>query len=173
MALDNLTANVQAVVNWYAAKSNGASFADTVDQDAIKITQAFAYGTASEQVNQIYADERTISAATPVDDIDLSGILTDFFSGDLIRFTSIKVIFVYNENQTELHILYMGGNTGNALFRGASLCGVPVYPGGVQLLTAPFAGIPVSNGVNDVLRLEHGGGTQDITYMVIVLGVGT
>lgn len=170
MALDNLTANVQALINWYGAKSLGASFQPVVDQDAIKITQAFAFGDASQEVNQIYAAERTISAATPVDDIDLAGVLTNL-AGDLITFTRIKAIFVWNENETELHVLYMGGNTGNALFKGASLCGVPVYPGGIQLLTAPFAGITVVGGTNDILRLEHGGGSQDITYMVIVLGV--
>jgi hypothetical protein len=171
MALSDLAATVQGLLSWYAAKSQGASFRDAADQDAIKITQSFEFGTASEQANQIYAADRTISAATPVDDIDLFGSLTNF-AGETIQFTSIKAILVYNQNETELHVLYMGGNTGNALFRGASLAGVPIYPGGLEILTAPFAGIAVSNGVNDILRLEHGGGTQDITYTIVILGVG-
>lgn len=174
MALSGLTANFQALLNWLATRSNGDVFAESEFRDAYNVINAFTFGSGDNEINEIFVDQRTVSLATPTDDLDLAGFLTNVF-GDLIAFTTVKAIAIVNLAATSGENLKVGGKSGNgwiAPFGASSSYYDTIYAGsGLWIRTAPLSGFTVTSGSSDVLRVSHNGSLGDITYTVIILGV--
>jgi hypothetical protein len=176
MSLTALSANVTVLVNWLAECSVGTAFDSPQFASQYKILEQLTFaanGLASEQVNQIYVAERTLTQATGLDDLDLSGALTNW-RGDTISFQEIKYILVYNTSATEGADLTIGG-TPSAPWSGPFLASSPseaiAKAGGWWDVGAPFTGFTVTAGSGDKLRIQHPGtAVGDISYIIVILG---
>jgi hypothetical protein len=171
MALSSLTGNAKIDLNWLAKWAN-SGFEDTKFRDAIQNIQAFAFGTASEQINQIYVSRRTVAPATLTDDLDLSGTLLNP-KNETISFSHIKEIFLLNEATVEGDNLVVGGTPAapwSTPFLASSPREATIYAGGYWHIGAPNRGFTVTAGSGDGLRITHSG-VNSITYTIVILGI--
>ena len=139
--------------------SNKYSFSES-------FSQSFANGTAANQVNAVFTDERSISGN---DDLDLAGGLTDAH-GNTLTFTSIKAIMIEanSANAANLIVGAEGSNPFGTLFNDNSDA-IVVPPGGVFVLTNPAAtGFAVTASTGDILRVAPASGT--LSYKIVLLG---
>ncbi len=133
-------------------------------------------GTAANQADLLYADERTISSASH-DDIDLAGVLTSAF-GAVITNAELVTLFVINKpradgaaaNTTNLTI-GVGTNPFTGILGGTTPTLGPIRPGGAVLVTSPdAAGIgTVAAGTGDILRIANSSGASN-TYQIVIIG---
>ncbi len=178
---NTLTATVAASVAWKFTKPGVLS--ETVDADTVKSSQSLANGSGANQINQHYAAQITLAAATN-QNIDLYGALTNAF-GETINFTAIKVLHVENIGaddgssgytvQAGEDLLVGGasavGNAWGTLFNNNPDSKLTVVSGGMLTLTAPLAGFAVTAGTGDILRIRNNG-TKTIKFNVVIEGVG-
>jgi hypothetical protein len=127
-------------------------------------------GTGAAQANQVFVDQRTLSASTG-EDLDLAGGLTDAF-GSTITFTSIKGIIVYAASGNTNDVL-VGGASSNQFIEWVSNGSdeVVVKPGGMFMLYNPEAdGYTVTASTGDLLRFENSSSGTSVTYDLILIG---
>jgi len=150
----------------------------TGDNDLSTVAQAINYsknysftnGTAADQANMIFMDQRTI-AASGTDDLDLYGGLTNTY-GTTINFTSIKGIIVYAA-ATNTNNVVIGGDASAAFINwvGAANDVINVKPGGMFALIDPNAnGYAVTATTGDILQIANSSSGTSVTYDIILLG---
>ena len=132
-------------------------------------------GTAANQADVLWADERTVASATN-DDLDLAGVLSSAF-GTTIAAAELVAILVINKpkaataaaNTTNLTI-GVGTNPVVGYLGGTTPTVGPLRPGGVFLLASPdVAGIAaVTAATGDILRVANSSGAA-ATYQIAVL----
>lgn len=178
MSLSNLSVNANIVINWLAERLNaqGQVFSPSKYSDLFSLIESLSFGagTASSQANQIYVNRRTLAPATLTDDLDLSGTLLNPWN-ETINFTKIKYAIIYNECEAAGENLYVGAGGSNswvAPFGASSTFKDTIYPNGLWLRTAPLDGFPVTAGSADNLRVRHAGTTRNITYVIVLIGIG-
>lgn len=150
----------------------------TGDNDLSTVTQGINYlqtinfenGTAANQANMIWMDQRTISASG-TDDLDLYGGLTNAF-GTTINFTSIKGIIISAASGNTNDVVV--GGDGSAAFVnwvGAANDVINVKPGGIFALMNPNAnGYGVTATTADILQVANSSSGTSVTYDIILLG---
>lgn len=140
------------------------------DLDSFPLTKSPKY-EFQPTLAQMYAAQRTVTPATPNDDLDLVGVLENLF-GTTINFAAVKMAMIVNLNTTTGHKLLIGQASPNpwtAPFNGEdgiAVCG----PGGLWVASDVTDGLTVSSGSSDVLRVAHGGGANDIDYVIYLFG---
>jgi hypothetical protein len=131
-------------------------------------------GTAANNADLIFVDQRTVATATN-DDIDLAGSLTDAF-GVTITFAEIVAVLVINgpisgsANTTDLTI-GAGSNPFVGFLGGTAPTIGPIKPGGVFMIFAgDAAGVgTVTAGTGDILRIANSSGAS-ATYQICIIG---
>jgi hypothetical protein len=174
MSMADLTANLTAMIDWAASRANGDDFANSVYADRLRDIQSLTFGTASSMVDNIYVATRTVHLATLTDNLDLSGSLLNPF-GEVINFSRIKGIMIVNRSEVLNDNLVVGNSGASAWvapFRASSTEGDTIHCGGVWLRTAPLDGYLVTAGTRDNLRITHAGVSSDITYDIVIIGIG-
>ncbi len=174
MSMADLTANLTAMLDWAASRANGDDFNDSVYADRLRDVQSLTFGTASSMVDNIYVDTRSVSLATPTDNLDLSGVLLNPF-GEVINFSRVKGIMIVNRSEVKNDNLIVGNSGAHAWiapFKASSTEGDTIHCSGVWLRTAPLDGYLVTAGTADNLRITHSGISSDITYDIVILGIG-
>lgn len=129
-----------------------------------------ANGTGANQANQIFADQRSLTATTS-EDLDLSGALTDAFGATII-FAKIKAIIVSAASANDGSI-EVGGAAANGFnsWVGATGDFVSVKAGGSFAIIAPDAtGYAVTAGTGDLLKINNTGASAG-TYDITIIGV--
>lgn len=131
---------------------------------------AFTNGTGANQANEMFTDQRTISASSS-EDLDLAGSLTNAF-GDTITFTSVKAIIIKaaagNTNDVEV-----GAASSNdfSTFFGDSSDKLVLKPGSVFCITNPNAtGYAVTASTGDLLKIANSSSGSTVTYDIIIIG---
>lgn len=125
-------------------------------------------GTAADQADRIFHDQRTI-AASGTDDLDLAGSLTDPF-GAALTFADVRLIFIAAALANTNNVI-VGGDANALLFGGAAAHTVTVRPGGMFLLAARDAtAYAVTAGTGDILQVANSGAGTSATYDVVVIG---
>lgn len=129
-----------------------------------------ATGTAKDQADLIFHDQRTL-AASATEDLDLAGSLLDVY-GNTITFLKIKAMAFFgaaaNTNDVEISQPAANGFTNWCL---AASDGIVVGPGGLFFLFRPdLAGYAVTGGTGDLLTITNGAGGSSVTYDVILIG---
>jgi len=130
-------------------------------------------GTAANQADILWADQRTVASATN-DDLDLAGVLSSAF-GATIAAAEIVAILVINKpktgtaNTTNLTI-GVGTNPVVGYLGGTSPTVGPLRPGGVFLIASPdVAGVAaVTAATGDILRVANSSGAA-ATYQIAIL----
>jgi hypothetical protein len=132
---------------------------------------AFADGTGANQVGQIWADTRTLSASA-TEDLDLSGTALTNAIGQAVAFTKIRGLLIRAAAANTNNVI-VGGAAANQWFTwaGASTHTVTVRPGGLMLLAAPDAtGYAVTAGTADLLKIANSAGSTSVTYDIVLIG---
>jgi hypothetical protein len=132
-----------------------------------------SFGTAANQANLLFIDERTVTTGAN-DDLDLAGVLTNAF-GATITAAELVAVFIINAprsgaaNTTNLTI--GGGSNPVVGFLGGTTPTVgPIRPGGFFCIGAgDAAGIgAVTAGTGDILRITNSSGAS-ATYQIAIL----
>ncbi len=134
----------------------------------LNLADALASGTAIDQADLLFHDERTLAATS--EELDLAGGLTSSF-GATLTFVKIKGILIRNTSETAGDILAVGGAAANAFANwvGNTSDIVNVGPNGFLLLWNPsLAGYGVTAGTADLLKIDAGANT--ITYEIMLIG---
>lgn len=149
----------------YTGTSDLGSTINTLSLDrAITLTS----GDGASEADVIFHDERTLA--------DDANEVLDFHAGTLsdplgaaLTMDIIKVLYIKNTSTTT--DLKIGGGTDPIpLFANATDI-LSIKPGGTFLYSAPDAtGLSAIDG-NDLNILHGGGGTADVEYEIIVIGV--
>tara|TARA_R110000787_G_scaffold104030_2_gene210738 strand:+ start:4777 stop:5286 length:510 start_codon:yes stop_codon:yes gene_type:complete len=140
---------------------------DPVNQ---KYTIPFSNGTAANQGNMLWHDQRTI-AASGTENLDMAGSLVSEF-GTTITFTVLKGIVVYaaTANTNNVDISRPSSN-GLVLFAAASDKLAGIRPGGLFAWIDPSAaGLTVTAGSGDLLTFTNSAGSTGVTYDVWLFG---
>lgn len=126
-------------------------------------------GTAADQADRIFHDQRTL-AASANEDLDVAGSLVDAY-GQTITMARVKAVI----------ILAAAANTNNVNLSRPASNGVPIYlaagdgepvhPGGALLKVWPGAtAIPVTAGTGDLINIANSGAGTGVTYDIIIIG---
>src|SRR3990172_8976390 len=139
----------QAVRDLSTVKDNGRLYFDEDLTD----------GTGNLQVKNMWHDSRVVSSASPNDDLDMTGVLTNVF-GDGFNETAIKVLIIVNNSATSGDYLLVGGagavnNAWSPPFGGNQDYKVRCGPGSVLVLSDLYSGYAVTAGSQDVLRVAY------------------
>jgi hypothetical protein len=132
-------------------------------------TNNLSNGTGADQANQIFTDERTISASGN-EDLDLAGSLSDAF-GNTITFSKLKAITVVasSDNTNNVQVTRPASN-GVPLFMTAG-DGISLTPGASFTAVFPDAnGVAVTASTGDLLNIANSAGGSGVTYTIILIG---
>ena len=125
----------------------------------------WANGSGTNQINKVWADERSISGA---ETLDLTGGLTDRF-GNALTFSAIREIQVKSLSTTAGQELHMDGNwVWGGLMSGGGSAIQRIDPSGQFRQSSPIDGYTVTASTQDALRFTPSTGT--LSYRVILLG---
>lgn len=132
-------------------------------------TYNIANGTAANQANQIWVDNRSVAAST-ADSLDLAGALADAF-GNTITFTAIKgIIIIAGANGDNLVV---GGAASNTFINWVSNATdeIVIKPNGMFALFDPSAGgYAVTASTGDILDITNADSAAAATYDIILIG---
>lgn len=132
-------------------------------------TITWASGVAANQVNEVFAEDRTLAANTN-EDLDLTGVMLQNPGGTNIAFARVKELLIVNLSATQT--LTVGGAASFAWVGpfGATTHTIKVEAGGFLHLVAPTAaGWPVTAGTADLLRVANNAGAS-CDYRIMILG---
>jgi hypothetical protein len=135
------------------------------------ITKTFDFtsGTGANQINKVWADERTLTASA-TEELDLAGVLTDAF-GAVITFATIKgIILIADASNTNDVVI---GNAAATQFVGpfgAATHTIAVKPGGLFMDVLGGTGWSVSGGSTDKLKLANSAGGTSVVFKIIIFG---
>jgi hypothetical protein len=149
------------------AKAVGTPRSDIDSKTLISL----ADGSGADQINQIFSDQRTLTASSS-EDLDLNGTLANQL-GATINFTKIKGIIITAAAGNTNDVIVGGATTNGFIdFVGAATHTLKVKPGGLLALMAPGAtGYGVTAATADLLKIANGGAGSSVTYDIILLGV--
>lgn len=137
-------------------------------QIAANFSLVFDSGTGANQMDLVFADQRTLTASS-TENLDLAGTLTQTF-GATLTLAKIKLIYfkAADANTNDLVI----GNVTNGITSpfGAATHSISVRPGGVFLWACPGTGYTITAGTVDLVKVANGGGSTSVTYDVIIGG---
>jgi hypothetical protein len=156
-----LIANYQSAATDFTTATALANYAKLIP---------LATGTAANQADKYWSDQRTIAASSN-DDLDLAGSLTELITGTL-TFVRVKGIIVYASTANTNNVI-IGGSASNPLINWVTGTNpaVVVRPGGLFCLIAPDAtGYAVTAGTGDILRLSNSGAGTTVTYDIHLIG---
>lgn len=165
-----MTASAKINLNIEAAVAGAPDQGSAVHKFAELFANSFVDGAGNDQINQVFADTRTLTASTN-EDLDLAGGLTNGI-GATVTFTSIKAIAIIADSGNGDNI-EVGGAATNAFATpfGAATDVVNVPADGKLLLVAPGAGYAVTASTADLLRISNADGVASASYTIILLGV--
>ena len=128
-----------------------------------------ANGPAADQADLVFSDTRTLNASAN-EELDLAGVLTDAF-GAAITFAKVKAILVIADAANTNDVI-IGGAASNAFigFFGDATDTVKARPGGFAALACPGAGVTVTAGTGDKLKLANSGGSTAVTFKILIIG---
>jgi len=166
-----LTATLRSSIDFTQTGTN--DYTDRL-KDVVSKTLSLADGTAADQADLMFVNQRTVASASN-DDLDLAGVLTDF-NGATITFAEIVAVLVINgpksgsANTTDLTI-GAGSNPFTGFLGGTAPTIGPIKPGGVVFLFAgDAAGLgTVTTGTGDILRIANSSGAS-ATYQICLIG---
>lgn len=130
----------------------------------------WASGTAANQADRVYHDQRTLTASA-TENLDLAGSLLDPFN-NTITFARIKLLMVYAA-LGNTNLVQVGGAASNAFINWVANSSdiINVRPGGLLLLAAPdVTGYAVTAGTGDILKMTNSAGSTSVTYDIVLVG---
>lgn len=165
-----MTLATTAKVTVDAAHTSALDLATVSDPLDFVKTIKLANGTGADQADQLYHDQRTVSASSN-EDLDLAGGLSDAF-GSTLTFARVKLLAVYaaTGNTNNVIVTQPASNGVPGLFDAAG-DGVVVRPGGLFLWIAPDAtAAVVTASTGDLINVENSSSGTSVTYDLVIIG---
>lgn len=133
-------------------------------------TYALSDGSGADQISQVFADQRTLTASA-TEDLDLNGVLVNAI-GATVSFTKVRGLMI-RAAAANVNDVVVGAAATNAVSTifGATTHTIKVKPGGVLLLMAPDVnGYGITAATADLLKIANGGAGTSVVYDIVVLG---
>lgn len=135
---------------------------------ALKNTLNFAFGTGSNQADQIYIQELAVVAAGTPKDIDLVG--GGLTQPDGAAFAPAKIVGLGILNLSAAQILTVGAGSNPWIsWLLATGDGVKIGKSGWLSFANPVDGFAVTAGTADILRIASDGGSN-VPFILMLLG---
>jgi hypothetical protein len=168
---DTLAVDLKASLTWLFSEALDLSSVN--DQATLEYDASLADGTAADQADLIWHDQRTLNAGAS-EDLDLTALITVIFGGTVsISFAKVKAILIVNTSTTAGHELLVGGaGAGQAFatpFNNNAGAKVGVGPDSPLLLVNKKDGWAVTAGTGDILRIQNSGAAA-VTYRIVIVG---
>ena len=129
-------------------------------------SSAYSFGTGNNQINKIWQQERTVTAAA--ENLDLAGVLVDDF-GNTLTFTLINFLIIENRSTTATEVLTITGSFCDAIFAAGGTYVDKIGPSGHWMKDNPIDGYVVTAGSADIITVDPGADT--IIYRVAIGGL--
>lgn len=163
-------ATLELTLSWLF--ENELDLANAKDNASLSVSDELTDGNAIDAAEIVWHDERTVSASG-TDSLDLAGGLTDAF-GNTLTFTKIKGVAVKNKSTTAGDILTLGGNANGVPLFSDTSDKLKINPDGLFLWWDPSAaGITVTATTGDILDIIETGGSNSVTYQIVIVGTDT
>jgi|SRR5579871_1474256 len=136
-----------------------------------KLEADFADGSGDHQAHQLWTSAARNLAASASESLEFgsSGNLVDAF-GNAIAMTKLKGLLIKADPANTNDVVVGGDTNAIGLFGGATQV-MHVKPGGWLLWVAPgAAGLGMTNGSTDTLKVANGSSGTGVNYDIAVLG---
>ena len=167
---DSVSLDIRAALNWLFQDT--LDLATVSDSARVEYSQSLVDGTAADQADKIWHDQRTVAAGAS-DDLDLTALVQAIFGGSLsLALAKVKALFIVNTSTTSGQDLKVGGSGANAFaapFDADDDAKVLVPADSMLLLVNKKSGWPVTNGSADTLRINNPGAAA-VTYKIVIVG---
>ncbi len=166
--LTGLSGKVKASIRITGVK--GIDLSDLQDPLVKALTTTFAFGTAANQANLMYHDQRSL-AADQAETLDLQAVDNPWGgAGSKLNFAKVKVLLLYNASTTAA--VMKVGALGATAFNGPLGGDTETYTlvaGEYWLAVNSGAGWTVDGGAKDIKVLETA--TLALIYDIVVIGL--
>lgn len=148
-------------------KLDAAKLNKVLDKININTGVDWTFGTGANAVNMAY--HATLTATNAQAAVDISGSAINDAFGDACDFAALKLLYIYNSDETE--DLKLGGGVSSDLDILSDTSDILlVKPGGFFLWIDPSAaGLDVTTNKNMLIQAE----TAHVTYDIVLLGEKT
>jgi hypothetical protein len=164
-----VTQTGKIVVQLLSSLKNGLDLSTPLDALSLKYSKTLLNGTAANQANQSWHDQRTL-APSGTENLDFAGTLVDAF-GQTLTLATIKAIMIRaSDGNTNNVDVVQHATTGVPGIFSAAGEGVSIKPGGVFVWVAPGTGATVTAATGDMLTITNSGAGTGVTYDIVVLG---
>jgi hypothetical protein len=169
---DALSADVKASLNWLFQET--LDLATVADAAKLEYSKNFVDGTATDQADKLWHDQRTPSIGTS-ENLDLTNLSNTIFGSTVtVSFAKVKALLIVNTSTIAGDNLVVGGAGGggaawSAPFDGDADAKVVVPPDSVLLMVNRKAGWTVTNGSADILKIANAG-TTAFAYRIAIIG---
>jgi hypothetical protein len=128
-----------------------------------------ANGVGARQANVIWADQRSLGpSATESHDL-LGGGLVDAV-GVAFAPARLRALVIYSA-LANLNNLTLFGDVNHVPLLGTVATTITLQPGGIYVFTAPAtAGVLVTAGTGDIVKVTNAAGTNTVVYDIIMIG---
>jgi hypothetical protein len=168
------TTGLQGTINFKVNLTQDASVSFGVSRFILdkSFDNSFTTGSGANQIDRLYAKQRTITASSN-EDLDFAGSLTDNF-GQTITMARIKgYCFKAASTNTNNVVITRPASNGVPIFVAASDA-ISLTPGESTCRVIPSAtGIAVTAGTGDLINVSNSGAGTSVTYDVVVVGSST
>lgn len=169
---DTLTSELRASLTWQFQDMVNVS--TVTDSSLLDFRHTLADGTASNQADKVWHDQRTLSVGAN-EDLLLSALPVTLFGNSLsIALVRVKAILLVNTSTIDGEKLTLGGAPSHEWLGpfGASGNKLVVPADSCLLLVNKKSGWNVTAGTADKFRIANSG-TGNITYKIAILGTST
>lgn len=165
-----VTSTIKVEGKWN--RTTALDLSTVTDSASLTQTKSLASGTSSDQADQVWHDQRTVTSGSN-DDLDLTALTQTVFGSTLTtNVAEVVAILVVNESTTTGNYLTVGSGAATnpivAPFGAANTIGVQVGPSSAMLVSSYVDGWAVS-GSTKTLRIKNNGASS-ITYSIAIWG---
>jgi hypothetical protein len=167
--MSSLASEIKASINWLFQEP--LALTTVGDASQLSYDDQLSNGSAADQANTIWSDQRTV-AASGHDDLDLTNLTHTLFGSTLaIDLASVKAILLVNTSTTSNDRLRLDSSVANACtapFGGSATSLVEIGADSALLLSSKKDGWTVDSS-HKILRVANPS-ADAITYNIVILG---
>jgi hypothetical protein len=167
--MTTLASEIKASIQWLFQEALGLTTVGDASQLAYDDT--LSSGTAADQADRIWSDQRTLAAGAN-DDLDLTALAHSVFGSTVtIDLARVKAILIIHTSTTAGEKLWIDSSVANGFtgaFAGSATSKLEIGADSATLLASKKDGWATGSG-NKVLRI-HNAGANTAVYNIVVLG---
>ncbi len=167
--MTTLASEIKASIQWLFQEP--LALTTVGDASQLAYDDALASGTAADEADRIWSDQRTLAAGAN-DDLDLTALTHSLFGSTVtIDFARVKAILIIHTSTTTGEKLALDSSVTNGFtgpFAASATSKVEIGADSAALLASKKDGWATASN-NKVLRI-HNGGSASAVYNIVVLG---